>query len=461
MKSIRYEGSEVRRVLSAMATDATVLSRVAARWTSEGLFAEPYANLVGGWCVKHLQRYGEPPNGRLRDLVDRWAAKGDRPDETVRMVERFLEAASDEHSRGDPINVEYALDEAQRHFDRVQVRRAVEEAEEELEAGKVDEARRRLTSLTPMELGTGTLVRASTDYEPWAEAWDEDRMRPLIEYPDEAEKFFRGCFRRGNLLSFMAPDKSFKSFWLLDLAFRAVKARCRTAFFDVGDNDRQECLLRLGCRVLRRPKDGGIVTWPLRVGRGEDGKVKIKTESRSLKGVTPGEAFKALARLCRGRDMLRMSCHPNSSISADGIGGMLRDWAREGWVADAVAIDYADILAPPTGYRETLDQIDATWRCLRRLSQELHCLVVTASQSSALAYKDGNVLMAKKHFSGRKTKLAHVNGMIGLYVGPEDRERGISRLNWVVRRDTRYNERHQMIAAGCLDCGCPLVVARG
>jgi hypothetical protein len=178
-----------------------------------------------------------------------------------------------------------------------------------------------------------------------------------------------------------------------------------------------------------------------------------------LKAATPGEAFKVLGKLCRGRDMLRISCHPNSSISVDGVAGLLKDWAREGWVADVVIVDYADILAPLPGYRDSLDQIDATWRHLRRMSQELHCLVVTASQSSAEAYKAGTTVLGKRHFGGRKTKLAHVNGMIGLNVGEADRELGISRMNWVVRRDARYSERRQLVMAGCLDVGCPIVLS--
>jgi len=122
-------------------------------------------------------------------------------------------------------------------------------------------------------------------------------------------------------------------------------------------------------------------------------------------------------------------------------------------------IDYADILAPPAGVRETLDQIDATWRHLRRLSQELHCLVITATQASALAYSDKGAVLGKKHFSGRKTKLAHVNGMLGMVVTAADRDKGLARLNWVVRRDARYSEAAQLLMVGCLDCGCPLICA--
>ncbi len=444
-----------------MVTDQTVCSRVSAQWKDGGLFDVPYANLIVGMCVKYMRKYGKPPGNKLRNLVDRWAVEGKHPDELVRMVESFLEVTSDEYEHGEAVSSDYMLDVTERYFDRVRVRKAIEEAENELDAGRVADARRRLTSITPVELGTGLLIRASQDYLPWVEAWDEDRQRPLVEYPDEAEIFFNGCWGRGDLIAYQAPDKAGKSFWLLDLAYRSVKARCKVAFFDVGDNNRDEVIRRLAMRVLRQPKRNCTVLWPvkMRIDR-ETGAVQIKTEQRQLKGVTPQKAFKTFQKICRGRDSLRISCHPNSSVSVEGVAGLLKDWAREGWIADAVIIDYVDILAPPAGVRDKLDQIEATWKQLRRLSQELHCLVVTATQSSAKAYADKPFVMGRSHFSGRKTKLAEVVGMIGLQVTASDRDKGISRLNWIVRRNARYSERRQLVVAGCLDVACPMILAK-
>jgi hypothetical protein len=217
---------------------------------------------------------------------------------------------------------------------------------------------------------------------------------------------------------------------------------------------RDEVLLRLGQRATRRPMRPMDVEWPVKVEK--DGTVTC--EVRTFKeGLGPTDAFRAFRRVCRGRDVFRLSCHSNSTIGADGIGSVLRDWEREGWVPDVVVADYADIMAPPSGVRETLDQIDETWKRLRRLSQDMHCLVVTATQSSAAAYSDKGKTLRRKHFSGRKTKLAHVNGMIGINVTEGDKERGVMRWNWVVRRSARFSEIHCCTVAGCLDCGCPVV----
>src|SRR3972149_4567120 len=99
MKITRYEGGELRQVLAGMVTDQTLCSRVAAQWKDGGLFDASWANLIGGWCVKHLRRYGEPPNGQMRGLFNEWAAKGTRQEETIKALERFLSSLSEDHQR--------------------------------------------------------------------------------------------------------------------------------------------------------------------------------------------------------------------------------------------------------------------------------------------------------------------------------------------------------------------------
>ena len=127
---------------------------------------------------------------------------------------------------------------------------------------------------------------------------------------------------------------------------------------------------------------------------------------------------------------------------------------------DVVVIDYADILAPPKGVADPLVQIDETWKALRRMSQDFHCLVLTASQSNAAAYGEKQSILGRKHFSGRKTKLAHVNGMIGLNSTEKESVHDIQRWNWVVQRKGKYRESRCCTVVGCLDCGCPSIISK-
>ena len=453
MKQTRYDGSPTRQVLAGMVTDQTVLARISSQWREGGLFDNHQANLVGDWCVNHLRRYGEAPNGQLRGLFDNWAATTKAGEETVRMVERVLEQVSDEHARQDPPpSSDYVLDVAGKLFNRVRLKRVIEEADDDLSHNDVDAAHAKLVEFNRVELGRGALIKPHEDFEVWRQAFDEEASTPLLSYPGRANEFIGSAMVRDALVAVMAPDKTGKSMFLLDAAFRAVKARHRVAYFECGDLSQDEVLRRLGQRAARRPRRPGVLSLPKSVTlQGEAELEKVTFDE----GLSPGAGYKAFRRVCGHKDMFRLCCYPNSSQTVAGISTVLRDWEREGWVADAVVIDYADILAPPVGVRDTLDQIDTVWKHLRRLSQEMHCLVLTASQSSAEAYKGG--VLRRRHFSGRKTKLAHVNGMLGLNVTEEDKNQGVCRINWVVRRDAAYKESRQLPLAGCLGICCPII----
>jgi len=396
--------------------------------------------------------------GDLRDSYESWRRSSVVEEKTAEGMEKFLQFLSDEWKDGEKSASDIVLDLAGKHFNRVRAQRALDEAGEELDRDHPELALARMASVNRVELGTGCLIKPGQEYDPWMQAFDQDRQKPLVVYSQGLGRFFQDSFGRDTLISFMGPDKSGKSFWLSDVAFRALKNRCRVAFFEVGDLLQDEMLLRLGCRTAMRPLRAGKIRVPIELDK-EEKKVSKWDVREFPEDLDPREAYRVFKRVCRGRDLFRLSCHPNSSISVDGIRSILLSWQNEGWEADVVLIDYADILSPPVGVRETLDQIDETWKRLRRMSQEFHCLVVTASQSSAAAYSEKGSVLGPKHFSGRKTKLAHVNGMIGINNTEKDKEAGVVRLNWVVRRNSKYKQTRVVTVAGCLALACPAMLS--
>jgi hypothetical protein len=82
--------------------------------------------------------------------------------------------------------------------------------------------------------------------------------------------------------------------------------------------------------------------------------------------------------------------------------------------------------------------------------------LVTATQADAASYE--RQVMTKSNFSEDKRKLAHVTGMIGLNQTKEEQEKGIMRLNWIVRREAEFSEFACLNVAGCLALGRPYVL---
>ena len=146
----------------------------------------------------------------------------------------------------------------------------------------------------------------------------------------------------------------------------------------------------------------------------------------------------------------------SGSLSVDRLRSLTDEQVREGWVPDVIVIDYADVLTLPQGF-EKRDGIDENWRSLRRLSQDLHCCVVVGTQGDAASY-EANLIRAK-NFSDARTKNDHVTAALGLNVVEEDKNQGVTRVNWLKRREAEFSESWQVSVAGCLDVGCPLILS--
>ncbi len=153
--------------------------------------------------------------------------------------------------------------------------------------------------------------------------------------------------------------------------------------------------------------------------------------------------------------LLKLSTHAMSSISIAGVGSVIESWVRTGWVPDVIVIDYADILAPQDGKADSRDQVNATWKGMRSLSQQLHCLNVTATQTDADSYDTDVIDMS--NFSEDKRKRAHVTGSIGINQTDAEKEMGITRFNWIVRREWAYSKKKCVHVAGCLSIARPVI----
>jgi hypothetical protein len=94
---------------------------------------------------------------------------------------------------------------------------------------------------------------------------------------------------------------------------------------------------------------------------------------------------------------------------------------------------------------------------MRRLSQENHVLVVTATQTDAKSY--GVHTLRREHFSEDKRKFSHVTGIVGINQDPQEMELGVFRLNWIALREGSYSESRCCHVAGCLAIANPAIVS--
>lgn len=465
MKRTVYQNDEERSILIAAIVHDRVLARIASKVEKEP-FRSKWSNLVFKWCLAHFNKYQKAPKKSIQAWFLRYAEKS-QDESTVSTVEKFLEGLSEDYARlKEERSEDFLVDMAARYFNRVRCEKFKEKVEEALTRGDVEEAVKLSSSYTPVSLATTDMVDVFTDEQAWKDALAEDDSEVLVEYPRALGEFFGNNLHRDGFVAFLAPEKRGKSFWLIDVAWRAATTNKRkTIFYSVGDMSQRQMMRRFQARAAGRPygvwKD---VFKPTRIILREGGEPKLTGKRASFEKVLSikqsAEAMKIVRmKTAHSISLLKLRCTPNSTTRIADIEADIEDRIREGWIPEVVVIDYADILAPERimGEGDFRHQTDETWKAMRRLSQKYHMLVVTATQSNAASYE--KAVLRRTHFSEDKRKLAHVTGMVGINQTEEEKLRGIFRLNWILLREGFYSESKCVTVAGCLAIANPAIVS--
>lgn len=468
MKVTKHDGGEAKRILTAMIVDPVVVGRIAERWKPEGLFKVKWANLVGGWCVDFHNKYRAAPGQAIEGLFESWAARA-TDDDTISLMDRFLANVSGEYEDlAEESNSDYMIDLAGDHFNGVAMERMADIVKGHIDRGDTAAATAAVAEWDKVELGAGAGIDVMNDEAAIREAF-ESKTEPLITYRGALGDFFGDQLARDEFVAFTGATGRGKTWWLIDLAWQAVRQRKKVAFFEVGDMSQNQIMRRFMCRAAGHPlKPPRGQRWPCNlkiptsIARDADCPVAdVLHEDRQFDAPLRWQAaWAACQKKMRRRKhpLLRLSVHPNSSLPATGISSALDVWERAGWVPDVVVVDYADILAVPPGYAgDSREAINATWKQLRSLSQQRHILCATATQADAASYTANTI--SRSNFSDDRRKNDHVTAMCGINATEEEQAAGVFRLNWTKRREEEYIESRCVHVAGCLSLGRPAILS--
>jgi hypothetical protein len=251
MKIAKRDGTPERRIVIAMITNSQVCGRIAHKWTKE-LFKSKWAGLVASWCVQYFNKYEKAPGTAIEGMFRTWSEKTNDSD-TVALVERFLDGLSGEYeSYAEEDNSEFMVDVAADHFRKVKAQKHIEKVQGHLDSDELKEAIEEIESFTNIQLGVGEGIDMFNDPDFLKRAF-EARREPIIKYPEALGNFFGNSLYRGAFISFEGPEKRGKSYWLQDIAYRAMRQGRRVAYFEVGDLTEADVALRFAVRAAKRP----------------------------------------------------------------------------------------------------------------------------------------------------------------------------------------------------------------
>lgn len=473
-------GTERRLVIDAI-TSTPVLAALVPLW-SPGMLGSKYADTVVSWCVRHFRGYATAPSRDITGYFEKWSARI-TDEHLVGGVHDLLLAASNEYDRTDTEGTAHRIKEAKDHVNSVRLRKMAEAITHKLETGDLQgalEARHDFEEVMAEDKPWGNTF---DDEEDFGQAFIESDEESLIEFhlPSEqaASDFLGNTFSRSTLVSYLAPAKTGKSRTLVDMAWRAICCRRKTAFFEVGDLGKKLSRRLFITRAIGKPwySTSPNRKWPCRLEipkaigveweKGKKGATVELTYDEELYDA-PIERKGAWTR-CRSiveqrtkskEPYFRLSNHPTNSISVAGIRSLLTRWAKEdGFIPEVICIDYADILHPMPGSnkKDTRDQINDTWMALAQMRQELDVCVITATQADTEGYD--RWVLDRRNFSGDRRKNDHVTAMIGINMTHDEREKQQCRWNFVDRREGAFSPKQCLFLGQSLALCRPVVVS--
>lgn len=501
-----------RRIVTGLIVSTDYIQQIRKGWNSE-LLGSRTARQISGWCIEFFDQYHTAPGKEIESIFIR-KVKGMKESD-VRDIEDILGSLSNEYEREEKFNVEYLIDQTKQYFDERSLKDFIDDIKENLERGDIAEAMKSAYGFKPsIDLDQKDLDLSKPDVLEKIERAFTTTSEPVIKYPNQLGEMLNGQLVRGGFVAFMGPEKRGKTWFMIDMAMRACEQKANVAFFQAGDMSEDQWLKRAAGYISGQPtleKYAGKMFEPVRdcvknqtdtcdlkerecsfgpfegksdkYVRDEITREILLTAFKENKDYKPcfncqkywkspwgavwlkkidtdvlsvGQAKKVMKNFFsdRGRNF-RVSTHSSGSLTAGQILSTLDLWERrDGFVADVVFVDFADIMASEFK-GEFRHQENHKWMSLRGISQKKHVLLVTATWTDSNSYTTDTLSL--KNFSEDKRKYGHVTAMYGLNQDPKGREKklGLMRINEIVLREDSFSSLHEVYVLQNLSRGQP------
>lgn len=436
------------RILGNLITSTELLGKVR-QIVDPTLFESPLSRIVGGWVLDYFDRMQEAPGKAVADIYI--ARKSELNDTDREMVSSFLRKCS---MSWKPTNVKYAEDVAMEFFQRRSIDRLADSLKSKAMSGSIDSAQRLIAEYVKPDIVHSRSISLLTDVALIQHAFDNEGEE-MFGLKGGMNKLVGGPLCRGELVAFLAPPKSGKTWWMIDTAITAATRGLKTLFISLEMTEdqmtRRFWQSMSGCSRWGEAapgsafEDAGNGKWNL--VQGERQTRKIDTSTEEIRRVQ--SQYMQLI----GSDTLKLRCYPTGSLTLQKLQSELKVLeVFEGFIPDVIVLDYADIMALPPG-REKRHQLDALWMGLKGITNERNILIVTASQTGRETV-GGKRDADETNIAEAVSKLNHVNRMITINRSKRDKRMGIYRMSCQTMRDGRECF-DQLVVCNCLEIGRP------
>lgn len=442
----RIDISVESRILGNLITSGELLGKIRSI-VDPTLFESPISRVVGQWVLDYYDRMQDAPGKAISDV---YIARKDELNESDReLVHAFLRNCS---ATWKPTNVKYAEEVAAGFFQRRSLDRLSENLKSKAGSGNIDAAQRLIAEYVKPELIHSKSISLLTGITQIQHAF-QNEDEELFGLRGGMNRLVGGPLCRGELVAFLAPPKSGKTWWMIDTAIVALTRGCKVLFVSL-EMTEDQMVRRFwqslsGCSRWGEQAPGSAFQ-----DSGERSNLVQGERSTNRVDLSP-EAIRSVQDkyLALTEDNLKVRCYPTKSLTLQKLQSELKVLeVFEQFVPDVIVIDYADIMALPPG-KEKRHQLDDLWAGLKGISNERNILVVTASQTGRETV-GGRRDADESNIAEAVSKVNHVNRMITINRSKRDKQLGIYRMACQTMRDGKECF-DQLVVCSCLEIGRP------
>ena len=419
-----------------------------------------YSRVIISWVMDYYKKFKKAPKKEISSI---YKVRCDEiVDEALKdLVYQYLKNVAD--SEIDINNEEYLLDQSRDYLDYQRMKEHVEQLQACLETRSMDKARKIQSSYDRISVAqTNECALLDVDNAQIIKDALKKEEEVLFTMPGELNNVI-GNIHRDDFIMVMAAAKKGKSWFLQQFAIEAMKQRLNVVFVCL-EMTREEVIQRMW-KTLFGTRSGLVKPGTYESSRfvddtSEQGKsrielIDVKVDEQPVPEVETLQQELRVANYYTGN--LRVISYPAGKASAQDITDRVEELAKDGFVADVLIVDYADITKPIGGGTELRNQLNAITMHFRGFSMAFHCATITATQTNRSGYNSS--VVDANAIAEDYRKITHVTSLVSMEQTHKMKKNHIMRVRNVALRNGEVTDTcifPQCLALGQFIFGKPI-----
>jgi hypothetical protein len=439
--------SETRKILMQAIMSTEFLKQIRG-FADTKLLTDTYSKYILQWCFEFYDQFQEAPKQAIQSIYENKSAYVLRESD-AKMIEDVLASISSEFIvQG---NTEYYVEQAELYFNKLGLKKLVDEIGKLADKGRIDEAINKVAKFRKVDRLTPQGVDLLDNDLVIDEAFN-DKVDALFKFPGPLGEVL-GSFNRGDLSAVIGPQKRGKSFMLMETATYAMQMGLKVWFISL-EMTRNQVVRRMWQQWMDSVAEPQTVTIPY---FDEEGNICERYEEREP---VPTEEMVKMRRKFRNnlRDAgFKIYYYPKNNFKVTDLKILLENqMLYHNEIPDMVVIDYASIMAPER-HADKRFELDQIWADLSSVALQFNIHIMTASQANKNTFGRD---IEQGDSAEANSITAHVALMFALNQTPENKRQHCMRVATMFARHKEFQTDDQVVLLQNLSCAKGMMEAR-